>query len=294
MTKRAGKKHSRETIVQVLKNLARQLGKDTLSKKEVGANLPLSSVNSYFGSLGNALVAAGLKRTDSAKHLRGPGVLITDEELFRSLRRVETDLEHEPGANEYSAYGQYSVKPFRERFGKWADIISRYRIWKLDHPLQALQPDARPAGQENVRAAVAAPRPELSRAAGDAGREDGLGPRHSAGSLYGQEINFRSLRHAAANELEVIFLFGIVSQELGFSVERVRAGYPDCEAKCRARKGDTRLRKVFIEFEFKSSNFREHAHDPAQCDYVICWENDWPQCPVPVIELRKEIMKLPH
>jgi hypothetical protein len=51
--------------------------------------------------------------------------------------------------------------------------------------------------------------------------------------------------------------------------------------------------KARIEFEFKASNFVEHGHDPAQCDFIVCWENDWPDCPLKVIELKKEILRLP-
>lgn len=91
------RKHSRETIVRVLQNLAKDLGKDTLAKRDVGTHLAPSSINYYFGSLGNALVAAGLKRTDSSAHLRNRDVVITDEDLFRSLHEVEMEPGHEPG-----------------------------------------------------------------------------------------------------------------------------------------------------------------------------------------------------
>jgi hypothetical protein len=38
---------------------------------------------------------------------------------------------------------------------------------------------------------------------------------------FGQPINFRGLRHAPINEQGVVFLFGMVSYELGFIVEAV-------------------------------------------------------------------------
>lgn len=41
-----------------------------------------------------------------------------------------------------------------------------------------------------------------------------------------------------------------------------------------------------IEFEYRSRNFREHRHDPADCDLIVCWEHDWPGAPVEVLKLK--------
>jgi hypothetical protein len=49
-------------------------------------------------------------------------------------------------------------------------------------------------------------------------------------------------------------------------------------------------RRIAIEFELRSSNFRVHGHNPRLCDLVVCWEHDWPACPVEVLEL-KSVMK---
>src|SRR5262245_48156566 len=32
-----------------------------------------------------------------------------------------------------------------------------------------------------------------------------------------------------------------------------------------------------VEFEFKSSNFLQHKHDPDQCDWVVCWIDGCPR-----------------
>jgi len=49
---------------------------------------------------------------------------------------------------------------------------------------------------------------------------------------------------------------------------------------------------VRIEFEFASRNFKEHLHDPKGCDMIVCWEHNWPNCPLPVLELRSEVRRL--
>jgi len=109
---------------------------------------------------------------------------------------------------------------------------------------------------------------------------------------YGQDIQFRGLRHAPVNENGVVFLFGMVAEELGFEVENVQSGFPDCEAK--RRRSDGTFERVSIELEFKSSEFVRHGHDANQCDVLVCWEHDWEKCPraLQVIELKSLIGKL--
>lgn len=110
---------------------------------------------------------------------------------------------------------------------------------------------------------------------------------------YGQPIDFRGLRHAPINEQGVVYLFGMLSQELGFNIEAVRKDFPDCEGKRRISGKQGRWERVFIEFEYKSSNFREHAHNPNECNIIVCWEHDWKECPIEVISL-KEVVKKDH
>jgi len=44
-------------------------------------------------------------------------------------------------------------------------------------------------------------------------------------------------------------------------------------------------KKYRTEFEYKASNFVDHGHDIRQCDLLICWQNDYGSCCLPVIEL---------
>jgi hypothetical protein len=106
---------------------------------------------------------------------------------------------------------------------------------------------------------------------------------------YGNPIDFRGLRHEPVNEQGVVFLFGMVAKELGYMVEAVQVGYPDCEAKRQI--GPGKWQRVRIEFEFESNRFN---HDPGGCDLIVCWRHNWPDCPpnIEVVELRSEIEKL--
>jgi hypothetical protein len=113
-----------------------------------------------------------------------------------------------------------------------------------------------------------------------------------SGPVFGSPINFRGLRHAPINELGVVYIFGMVSYELGFIVEALQSSFPDCEAKRSI--GKDRWQRARIEFEFRSSNFRMHKHPLDGADVIVCWEHDWPDCPIEVIELRSAIVSLKH
>jgi hypothetical protein len=105
-------------------------------------------------------------------------------------------------------------------------------------------------------------------------------------SVVGDLINFRGLVYAPINENGVIFLFGKIADDLNMYIEEIKPGYPDCIGRRYNGKG---WEKVAIEFEYKSSNFKLHKHDPKDCDIIICWENDWKDCPLEIIELKTEI-----
>ena len=111
--------------------------------------------------------------------------------------------------------------------------------------------------------------------------------------IFGQPIDFRGLRFAPINEQGVVYLFGMISNEIGFYIESIRTGFPDCEGKRCFDKKNNLWEHVKIEFEFKASNFIQHGHNPDECDVIVCWLNDWEDCPLEVIELKEEIRKLP-
>lgn len=110
--------------------------------------------------------------------------------------------------------------------------------------------------------------------------------------LYGEPIDFRGLRHAPVNEQGVVFLFGKISDDLGIKIEAIRTAYPDCEGKRLVDRNRNLWKKVYIEFEFNSRNFLTHGHNPKKCDIIVCWNDDWANCPIEVIELKKIIKQL--
>ena len=92
------------------------------------------------------------------------------------------------------------------------------------------------------------------------------------------------LDYAPENEQGVVFLFSqLARKSYGLRVERVQTGYPDCIAYKRGK-------RIRIEFEYRSRNFRQQKHDPKLCDWIVCWEHNWPGVPkrLRVVELRRD------
>jgi hypothetical protein len=207
-----------------------------------------------------------------------------------SLLDVETQIGHDPSLSEYRANGgTLSDAPFRDRFGKWDSTLQHYRKWKADREVTSATSNKMPTDNSTKHSHDACQQisPTVVQPPNETWRF------RKPPQLFGQPIDFRGLRHAPINEQGVVYLFGMVSRELGFSVEALQQGFPDCEGKYLHDKNRELWAKARIEFEFRASNFREHGHDENECDVIVCWENDWPDCPLRVVELKSEIMRLP-
>lgn len=104
-------------------------------------------------------------------------------------------------------------------------------------------------------------------------------------SIVGDPINVDGLTYGPLNEQGVVYLFALLSKRLGFIVEEIKSSFPD--AKGRRKNARGQWEEVWIEFEYKSSNFKAHGHDPTECDLIVCWEHDWKQCPIEVVGLKE-------
>jgi hypothetical protein len=110
-------------------------------------------------------------------------------------------------------------------------------------------------------------------------------------SVIGDIINFRGMGHAPTNEQGVVALFAMVARDLGYYIQEIGTAFPDCTARRETERG---WEEVAIEFEFESHSFREHGHDPTQCDVLVCWKHTLLDLPadIEVIRLSEQIRKL--
>jgi hypothetical protein len=95
------------------------------------------------------------------------------------------------------------------------------------------------------------------------------------------------MQYAPVNELGVVYLFSDYAKKNRIRIEEIRPGFPDCIAFVKTKGGENRVR---IEFEYKARNFLSHGHIAKECDWIVCWENNWPGAPenIRIIELRIE------
>jgi len=93
------------------------------------------------------------------------------------------------------------------------------------------------------------------------------------------------MQYAPHNEQGVVYLFSDYAKKNRIRVEEIRAGFPDCIAYQKTSGGEKRIR---IEFEYKAKNFLTHGHRASECDWVVCWEDNWPSAPsnLRIVELR--------
>jgi hypothetical protein len=94
------------------------------------------------------------------------------------------------------------------------------------------------------------------------------------------------LHYAPENELGVVYLFAHIARKLQVHVEEIHAEFPDCIGYQKIGGAEKRIR---IEFEFRSRNFKTHKHAVRKCDWLVCWEHDWHDAPhsLRIVELKK-------
>jgi hypothetical protein len=272
--------HTREQIIEAAKRAASEAG-EPISRGDFERITGISQYHVYRafpeGGWSEVKRLAGLERHPQHQ------TALTDDELLKEFHRVASELGRIPNWAVFASRAEVARETLSKRFGGLQGTLARYRDWlETNDPSSPLLLDLQAQSRHELPVPPAPP------------VVTPLGPSWSklSGTQFGPPIDFRGLRHAPINEQGVVFLFGMVSYELGFIVEAVHAAFPDCEAKRCIDRRNERWQRVRIEFEFLSSNFKDHGHDPKGCDVIVCWVHDWVDCPLEVVELRKVIGEL--
>ena len=279
----------RDYILQEIRRVARSIEPEPLTKKAFMREGKVSEnkVRYHFGSWNEAVKAAGLKPNPSGIPLTSiPKIEETD--LLDAIGELLLLVVPAPTESLMNSGGRSSVQPYRKRWGSLGKAVQEYRL-RHGEPLIDIDSVSNPD------------HPNTGAVSGKSRASIVLPPIHKPKSvtnrpriLYGEPIDFRGLRYAPVTEQGVVYLFGMVSRELGFLIESVRTDYPDCEGKRSLDQSGAKWQHVRIEFEYRSKNFAEHGHDPDECDVIVCWIHDWVDCPVEVLELKGAISLLPN
>ena len=268
--------YTKQQILEEIRRIATALRKKSLMQKEFKkhSSISTSAVRYHFGSWNNAVSAAGLSPIDPREMIRNKRT-ISETELLMDLIRLYQEYGKEPTGSLINAEGKFSEKPYRDR---WKSLKEAFLIAKKKYPLESFAKSeirsTSPIISESVKVVPETIKPKTQR---------------KKRIVFGEPIDFRGLRFAPVNEQGVVYLFGMISQELGYLIESIRTEYPDCEGKRCFDKVNGKWEHIQIEFEYKSSNFQEHGHDPTRCDVIVCWEHDWGDCPIEVLELKSVI-----
>lgn len=274
---------TREDIILVLKKL------DAESEKPIGRKaLKREGINQYWIQ---KLIPEGLTELKQQLGLKiSPQERpLSDDKLLEEIDKIVSKLKCIPSWVQLRRETGITDKVFNQRFGKKGiyEVFSHYRKWLKNSKPNSKNiklVDAYLEGQGKAKIPLLQP----------VKRDDSTTkvPKWEkvSGRKYGAPLNFESLIYEPVNEQGVVFLFGMISRALGFSIEYIGPDFPDCEAKRYIGGRRERQQPVKIEFEYRSRDF---DHPLEGCDIVVCWEDNLgSDCPLEVIELRSEVKKL--
>lgn len=214
-------------VLDAIRECAHQLGHPP-SRSEFKSKTGMSEyqVLCHFQNWREAVRAAGLQANSTNVRIDDSALLQDWGEFVRKMRQI-------PTRNQYKREGTFSPGVFEKHFGPWSGIPLRFQEFAKGKPELADVLPLLPLGAPKWQQMSETPPPGETKVVPPASGALSK-PRHSKlpdRSTYGNPIDFRGLRHEPVNEQGVVFLFGMVVKELGYMVEAVQTGFPDCEAK---------------------------------------------------------------
>ena len=267
---------TRQELIAAILECTEKLGSvPTIPELKKSTGIDRVEIRKHFGNYKAALKECNLEVPERGRKLE-------IGRLFRDWVEVVRKLKKLPTVFEYEENGSYSEKPLSTRFGAWSQVPGALKLYAEKHGLAGEWRDVMELIEGQGRRA----------SGGLAGRSGGgatlsamvLAASGESQPVYGVVIGRCAHVYAPTNESGVVCLFGAMAEQLGFMVLRIQTEFPDCEAIRLV--GKDRYQPVRIEFEYDSRNFLKHNHDPERCDVIVCWEHNWVDCPLEVVELR--------
>lgn len=272
---------SKEEIIAVFKKAAKELGHvPTFHEfKRFSGAMP-RRVTRVFGGYTELIRAAGFEPL-------GCGHQLTMSQIFDDWGRVVRRVGKIPSVSEYLVHGRHSQRIFSDRWSSWRDVPAAMIEYATGNRLMRKWNDVLKLARNYAELEKKAARKRNKRKALKAAqlRKQARAVKKDMGPAFGRPIMHPVMANAPINEMGVGMLFAAMATQLGFVLLRVQPGFPDCEALRLC--DDGYWRRVRIELEFESRNFRGHGHPLDGCDLIVCWNHNWPGCPLEVIELSK-------
>jgi hypothetical protein len=241
--------------------------------KHAGIDRP--EIRKHFGNYKQALEECNLEVPERGRKVEIDRLFIDWVEVVRAFKKI-------PTVWQYESRSKYSARPLTRCAGSWNMVAERMKLYAEEHGLDGEFRDVMELIelQGGGRGGAAASSTEVAAEACAERTKDSR-------PTYGALIAAWGHVYGPTSEGGVISLFGAMAVSLGFLILKIQTEFPDCEALRVA--GKDRNRPVKIEFELESRNFLRHGHDPNGCDIIVCWEHNWPECPLEVIELKKAV-----
>jgi len=261
---------SDEECIQELLRVTKLISKQNISQKEfkLHSKMHPCTLIRKFESWENALAKIGLNVGE------GYNKAITESEFAHDFINVVLQIKAIPSLAQMTNRGKYSSGTYEKKFGNYSNYKANIAKIIIDMNLSSDPGIIEILEKEKLKI-----KPTV--------KENEIRP-HFEGRILG----FRSFAYIPTYEQEVVAIFSNISQEIGFEIVTIREEFPDCKARRKTSQNRDRYKDCLIEFELSASDFIKHKHPINGCDLIICWENNWPDCPLEILELKSIIRKL--
>lgn len=279
MYSKDNKKWTKQEVIAAIRRCAEELGHvPSLDELLRITKMSKYAVRRHFGPYVNALEACGLER-------HGCGYKVDLKKLFLDWAAMVRKLGKTPSMLDYELHGKYTVKPLVRHYGGWTHVPAGMMRYAKEAHLESDWKDVLEVAANSLKVAPPPARTPVET------KNLLPGPRKLANEpVHGAPMMTTPMAFCPTNEAGVAVLFGAVARELGFAIMKVQNGFPDCEAMREVEPG--RCQRKRIEFEFLSRNFLAHLHPLDGCDMIVCWENNWIESPIEVLELKSAVEEL--
>ena len=260
----------KEKCIEEIKRVAELIGKPNISKVEFRKHSEIhpETIKIKFGSWENAMHQADLNVGKSFRKT------ITEIEIANDFLHVFTQLRKIPTISQMTRRGKFSRTTYFDKYKSYSKYkaivvknILEFELCQDNELICILENEAKKTQTNKLNPKI---RPHYE----------------------GQTLGFRSFAYVPTYEQEVVGLFSIIAQEIGFEIITIREEFPDCKARRKVSIQRNRYKDCLIEFELNASDYKKHKHPVSGCDLIVCWENDWAESTLEIIELKEVIKKL--